>query len=301
MLERFLRPTALIGFLYCVYGITQRVLYNSEICSLEGCTLVKQNIRIDDIWFNIVGALTFLLICLVSHDKKFREPLQALSYCIVAAEGVLLSFQLYTIEMFCSSCLVVAFLFGVVTVCLLGKKVWIGAMILGSVLVISTLMKYPTLSADVSDSRLTDTITERVVVISSTCSHCAELIEKLEEKNALDKVMIVSVDSADGDANSAKGRLYQNADWSNWNNSGVNTLLEVMNITAVPVMIDRTDGAQRVLVGTDAILADILPEEKPAKASLSLSPQSSAFDLSAFSKPEACGIQPDEDCADPVL
>lgn len=188
----------IFAFLGSVLTGTQTILIvmNKEaICFNDGCSVVESLTKVPPFFFNVVGFLYFLTILYVLVKARkgsdgWRQVASLLLLGGMAAEGVLVAFQHFIVEIFCSYCLIV-FCFVIALNLFAGIKqflrsvaAFVAVLVAFSVLQFSapqikpiSLGSYGSIAGERSQGKL-------VLFFSETCVHCEEVIEGLRENNS---------------------------------------------------------------------------------------------------------------------
>lgn len=196
--KRFMR-LALVAFLGAALAIVQvgyLLLTGHAICPTNGCKVVEELVKIPVLWFNIFGACFFLFLLMLSlkaqRSKISLLLFKTLALCGIAAEGVLVSYQIFIVHTYCIYCLA---LFGVLLLLniLLGLRYAFRAtLVFSSVLLIFSLLQfsstdtqmtldhgtYAVKSCDSSSSK------KMYFIFSESCPHCREVLTTLQQCNS---------------------------------------------------------------------------------------------------------------------
>ncbi len=187
----------ILAFFGCVLTGTQTILIvlNKEaICFNDGCSIVESLTKVPPFFFNIAGFLYFLTIFYVLVKARkgldgWRQFASLLLLGGMAAEGVLVAFQHFIVEVFCSYCLIV-FCFVVALNLFAGfKQFFRGVTAFAAVLIAFSVLQfsapqtkpisagtYGTVAGEQQQGKL-------VLFFSETCVHCEEVIDGLRENN----------------------------------------------------------------------------------------------------------------------
>ncbi|MCG2745762.1 MAG: hypothetical protein L6271_17840, partial [Desulfobacteraceae bacterium] len=172
------------------------ILFRGEAaCLNQGCKIVESLIAIPPLYFNLVGFFYFQAACWLFFLARQKGPrLMDLSRLFlltgVAAEGVLIAYQIYVANSLCSYCLI---LFSIVLLlnALAGwKQFTAGISILSGILITSAMLSYgPTALLSKQETINSGTYGTRTCLnpkkelylfFSADCPHCKNVIQALE-------------------------------------------------------------------------------------------------------------------------
>ncbi|MEA1868159.1 MAG: hypothetical protein U9N19_08690 [Thermodesulfobacteriota bacterium] len=194
---RSLQGVIYLSFLACIVIIAQALLIvfkGEAFCVNEGCRIVEALTLMPPFYFNLLGAAYFFSIFCAATITKHRpgtEPLlRILLVSGLAAEGILLGYQTFVANAFCSYCLLI-FLLVVILNSLMGLR----QLTLGLVTVVTQLVIFSLLNFDAAKDplhgltldngtyavrRCSDPIKQLYLIFSEDCPHCYKVIEALE-------------------------------------------------------------------------------------------------------------------------
>lgn len=164
------------------------------LCLNEGCKIVEQLTTVPSLVFNVAGSLYFFSVFLALLQGKRKEGgwlrvARLLLLAGVAAEGVLVGFQHYVAEAFCSYCLIVLALILLLNILSGWRQATAAAAVFCSVLIAFSALQFTPRSqtGDIaldegSYARLTGQGADRDLYLffSSTCPHCEEVIATID-------------------------------------------------------------------------------------------------------------------------
>jgi hypothetical protein len=169
-----------------VFVLTEIVLqsFGKSICYTEGCKVVAQQVRYGDISILIMGLATFFLLALLSLLEQYRSgpgPGRALNLILIVSlscEGFFTGYQAFSIHTPCIFCLIILGIVAVLGILRLlsGERELIAGFV-SMAAVFSMLYFVLPATATVNlpkESRY-------LLFYSKECTHCAEVIKKLEE------------------------------------------------------------------------------------------------------------------------
>jgi hypothetical protein len=208
----------LLAFFGVVGTATQVVLIilsGDILCLNDGCEIVESLTRVPPIVFNIAGCAYFLSLfccffCGRNGSAFWLKSGRLLLTAGMAAEGVLVSFQHYIAQVFCSYCLII-----LGTVVLLNLLVGLRQLFVGLVMFVSVALAFSALEftplVQTDKTALTDGTFARLqrdagdkqlfLFFSATCPHCEDVIATIDEDfacsvnfNPVSRVESVGVD-----------------------------------------------------------------------------------------------------------
>lgn len=303
MLVSFL--AALLGFL--ITGVQSVLIYTQGegVCFNDGCRIVDSLTLVDPLYFNLVGAGYFLILTIgLSRARKGSDlGLRFTSLLLLAglaAEAVLLAFQLIISQALCSYCLIILGLIVLANLFLGLKQLFKGIVIFSAIMIASFSLDYhggtiklePLEKGTMASYRPNDFKTRFTLFISSSCTHCQSVLTSLETNGSC-AVDFNPVDRYDTfsfpDAQAVPG--YQ---------PEINLgFLKRVGITEVPVLLHQEGSTMTLISGEQAIKRFIDQRCRAAlpQASLKSSGQLSSS-YSAPLPPEEDGCTIEEDCED---
>lgn len=210
------RMVSLAGSILTLVQIFLLAGNRNGICFNDGCEIVDSLTSVPPIVLNIGGFLFFQAVfwgLWWAKDNRLRlQYLNILLLAGLAAEGVLVSFQQVIAQVFCTYCLVVLVLVVVLNVLAGFRQVFAGASVLLAVIIGFSSLQFSAPKTDMIkniDSGTFATLSstksnpKRYLFFSSTCRHCENVIESLNEKNSctinfnpIDEITTFSLNSA---------------------------------------------------------------------------------------------------------
>lgn len=189
---------SLLASLLTAIQVLLLVLHGDGLCFNEGCKIVDGLTTVPPLVFNLMGLLYFQTIFWgLLLDRKYPGwPLKTVKVLLLAgmaSEGVLVSFQLFVTEAFCSYCLVVFALIVLLNLFFGQKQLASGTAIFAVVLLAFSSLQFKT--AESAESMTLDRGTFAVrpsgqsgpqlyLFFSSTCQHCENIIETLKTRTS---------------------------------------------------------------------------------------------------------------------
>jgi uncharacterized membrane protein len=305
---------ALIGCL--ITGVQSVLIYvqGEGVCFNEGCKIVDSLTLVDPLYFNIAGFIYFLIAAIgLSRARKGSNLWQRFTSLLLlaglAAEAVLLSFQIIISQALCSYCLIILALIVLANFFMGLKQMFKGIVVFSAVLIASFSLDYhggavipkPLEQGTMARYQPENSSTRLFLFISSSCVHCQSVLDSLKDKpgcaidfNPVDRYDNFSFPGAETVAG-YKPRINLH-------------FLKKLGISEVPVLLDRQDTSMVLIRGGETIKAYIdqqcgprLPEA-PAPATLQSSEQMSSMSTSSLPLPlpgEEEGCEIEQDCEDP--
>lgn len=239
------------------------IYYQGEgLCFNDGCKVVDSLTTVDPLLFNIAGFIFFLLITIGLNQARkgsdlWKRFVSLVLLAALAAEGILLAFQILVSQVFCSYCLIVLTLIVLANVFLGPKQIFKGAVIFGAVLLASfsldyrsinvarapletgTMARYQPAESTVPGRRL-------FLFFSSSCTHCENVIEGLRDNrtctinfNPIDRI----------DSFSFPGAVATEG----YNHEANLRYLKQFGIEKIPVLAERTESSLTLVQGEQEI------------------------------------------------
>lgn len=185
---------SLLAFVVIIAQALLIIFKGEAFCVNEGCRIVEALTLIPPFYFNLLGAAYFFAIFCVAITTKYRSGTEPLLRIILisglAAEGILLGYQIFVANAFCSYCLLIFLL-----VVILNSFMGLRQLTLGLVTIVAQLVMFSLLNFDtVKDPlhgltldngtyavrRCSDPIKQLYLIFSEDCPHCYKVIEALE-------------------------------------------------------------------------------------------------------------------------
>ncbi|MCK4425283.1 MAG: hypothetical protein KAV69_00940 [Deltaproteobacteria bacterium] len=197
MKYRSLRGVIYLSLLAFVVTIAQALLIifrGEAFCVNEGCKIVEGLTLIPPFYFNLLGAASFFTIfcaAIITKQRSGTEPLlRILLVSGLAAEGILLGYQIFVANVFCSYCLLIFLLVVILNVLMGLRQLALGLAIIVVQLFVFSLLNFDTakdplhgLTLDngtYAVRRCSDPVKQLYLIFSEDCSHCYKVIEALE-------------------------------------------------------------------------------------------------------------------------
>ncbi len=300
---------ALIGCL--ITGVQNVLIYiqGEGVCFNESCKIVDSLTLVDPLYFNIAGFFFFLIAAIgLSRARKGSNLWQRFTSLLLlaglAAEAVLLSFQILISQVLCSYCLIILALVVLANLFMGLKQMFKGIVVFSAVLIASFSLDYqgaaftpkPLEQGTMARYQPENSSTRFVLFISSSCAHCQSVLERLKD-NPSCAVDFNPVDRYDGFS-------FPGAETVAGYKPKINLyFLKKLGITEVPVLFDQQDTSMTLIRGSEAIKAYIDQQCGPRlpQTPLQSSEQMSSMSTSSYPLPlpgEEDGCKIEEDCED---
>lgn len=279
------------------------ILYRGDgLCLNEGCEIVDSLTLLPPLYFNIVGFLFFLFISFgISQIRKGSELWQRFTSLLllaaVAAEAVLVCFQYFITDIFCSYCLIIFSLIVLINLFMGLRQTFRSVVIFAAVCMAFSSLNFnvesqstfslddgtlASFKADSSDRQL-------YLFFSSTCTHCESVIEVMREE--------ISCDVNFNPVDQVASFTFPNIDVSPSFEPRVNvSYLKHLGISEVPAMTSIQQQSTTVLKGEKAIVEYLQQHCLPGKSETIAEPQYNQSSSYSFPLPEADGCAVAEDC-----
>lgn len=307
---------AFIGFV--ITGAQTLLIFfrGDSLCLNEGCEIVESLTTVPPLFFNLAGAVYFFAVfrCFAKGRRGSGVWLNCGRLMLLsglATEGVLVSFQHFVAQTFCSYCLIIFSIICLMTILTGLRQIVAGLFVFTAVLVgFSSLQFSPVGSSEMPSlddgtfARLagTDRAADMYLFYSASCVHCEEVIDTLDDDlqcglgfNPVGEVKIIPVPGA-----------VRSAGYSPEVNK---RYLKNLGILEIPVLAVKKSGEIRILKGKKLILdyldANCRPKDLPEagmEQSSIFSGGSTTMSISPYYTPpvedESCSV--DEECDDPL-
>lgn len=250
---------ALIGFLLTGFQALLIYYQGEGLCFNDGCRVIDSLTTVDPLIFNLAGFSFFLLVLIgISRARKgsdlWMRFVSLLLLAGLAAEGVLLAFQLLVSQLFCSYCLIILGLVVVANAFLGLKQLFKSIFILGAVLLASFSLDYrsvttgmvPLESGTMARRQPTDATHQLYLFFSSSCSHCETVLQSLQSSTAcaINFNPIEPITSFSFPEATATGGYRHEVNLR---------FLKTVGIEKIPVLLDKTDSTMTLVHGEQAI------------------------------------------------
>ncbi|WP_456387651.1 vitamin K epoxide reductase family protein [Desulfolithobacter sp.] len=250
-----------LGAFTTLVQVVYLVITDSVICVNQGCSVVESLLRIPPLWFNGVGAFYFFSLVLASIVAGIRPGAQVFLRLLllggIAAEGVLVSYQAFVAQTFCSYCLFICFFIIVMNMLAGWRQACLAVLMFGTELMIFSLLQFHNPGAGkkmfnidhgtYAVKRCASPQRHLYLLFSGNCPHCRRVLDLLSTCTRcevrfnpvqhLDKQVLpdlVPVDSWDPDINVLA--------------------LKIFGIETIPVLIEKRANGMRFIRGEEDII-----------------------------------------------
>lgn len=229
--------------------------------------MVESTLVIPPIWFNAVGGLYFLTLLMIGIAVKRKVGgnisvllLRLLLLCGITAEGVLVSYQIFVVQTFCSYCLFICALIMCMNVLAGWRHALSAFLTFGTVVTLFSLLQFQNPVGEETASGIDKGTyalkkgppSERsfYLLFSEDCPHCHRVMEMLDNSNAQCGVRYNPIDPI------APGILpFPHMTATDSYDPKINrALLKGMEIKTVPILVEKHSGDVRFISGGDAIM-----------------------------------------------
>ncbi len=300
---------ALIGCLLTGGQALLIYIQGEGLCFNNGCEIVDSLTLVDPLIFNLVGFVFFFIAAIgLSRARRgsdlWQRFISLLLLAGLAAEGVLLAFQVIISQALCSYCLIILALIVLANLFMGPKQFFKGAIIFSAILLASFSLDYhggtvrpqPLEEGTMARYQPEQSSKQVYLFISSTCKYCQSVLTSLENSNAC----TINFNPIDSYA----GFSFPDADMAASYSPRINlTFLKKLGILEVPVLLHKEGPSMSLLSGEQAIREFV---EQQCSTTTPLTLQEPIQMSSSYSIPplpigvedEGCKIE--EDCDDPL-
>jgi uncharacterized membrane protein len=280
------------------------LLRGDGMCFNEGCRIVDSLTTVPPLVFNLAGFLYFQSIFwgLLLDRKHPGWPfttVRVLALAGMASEGVLVSFQYFISETFCSYCLVIGLFILLLNISFGPKQIASGVLIFAVVVLAFAGLQFkaPEASEDISLERGTYGLrpadragAELSLFFSSTCRHCENIIELLKTRKSC-AVRFQPIDEI-------YGLDFPGLERAPVYSASVNrNFLKALGIEEIPVLVAKDAGGIRILKGEQPIreYLDLNCQAAPSPADSATSESSPVSGGFLPLQDDACSVSKDCD------
>lgn len=304
------RFVALLGSVITLVQIILLVNDQEALCLNEGCSIVDSLTTIGPVYFNLGGLMFFQAVFwgnwIAGRDAQRRRYVNIILLAGLAAEGVLVSFQHYVAQVFCSYCLIIL-AFVILLNMLAGVRHIIGSTIVfGAVLAGFASLQFsgygssPLQDLDLGTYAIYDAGAaeqeKRYLFFSANCKYCEEIIGSMQEWDRC-TIRFNPIEEI-GEFSFPEARVLKT-----YQPSVNRTLLSSFSIDQIPVLLISSTTGIQVIKGAGAIQENLNDNcktiaEQPAQVGSSTLTGSSIDDLLP---PVDDGCSVSVDCEDPEM
>ena len=297
--------TACIGSLLVVAQIVLLLLGRDGVCVNEGCRIIDSLIAVSPLVINAAGLFFFQAVMwglwLSGEGKRGAPLVETALTAAMASEGLLFAFQRLGAGILCSYCLVILLLVLLLNAFAGRRQIIRGGVVFAVVFLTFSVLRFP--SADIFSlekgtmGRVEGGASKerRHLFFSSSCPHCEDIFQKLEEENICTLYFnpVDSLATPDISGVQAKGAYSFEVN---------RRFLKGLGIDTIPVLLVRDDNGMQVIQGGEGV-ADYL--EAHCRSGTGEFPQKSAgysaaddF-LPSLGEEQSCQVAKDCDDASP--
>lgn len=300
---------ALGGALLAVAQTLLIVFQGDILCLNEGCEIVEKLTTVPPIVFNVAGTLYFLTVFLIlwrgaGGAMVWLGLARLLLLVGMTIEGVLIGFQYYVAEAFCSYCLVVFSIIVLLNLLMGWRQILAATAVFSAVLLAFSSLHF-TPRSESQGMALDEGVYGHLqkeqsknglyLFFSSTCPHCEDVIATLDSSFTCS----LNFNPIDSLEEAPLPGLVMSTEYSPAINRG---FLKNLGITEIPVLVIKGEGEVRILKGKQLIgqyLNDVCREaNEPVEGTSDSSGESGQSTVLPFfsgeSQPDACAV--DQDC-----
>lgn len=259
---RIIQWTALLGCTITAAQIAVILLKGEGFCLNQGCRIVENLTTIPSIFFNLAGLIYFLMIFAAARPAhgKPRPGFDWLSILLLAglaAEGVLIGYQLIVARTFCSYCLIILALVVLLNILRGKKQLLTGSAILLSILAVAGSLNFEASRIMIQAQNLREgtfavkscdyPAAELHLFFSSDCPHCLNVLEAMAGDNncEINFNPIDRLESLD---------LAELTYFPGYNPAINRLLLSLLDIKTIPVLMAVKESGPALIKGERAII-----------------------------------------------
>jgi uncharacterized membrane protein len=261
--DRIIQFFSLLAGAFITLQIALILSKGEALCFNDGCRVVEKLTIIPPLYINLAGLLYFVVLFCASRwsrdrsgSRPERRP-RLLLLLGLAVEGVLVSYQIFVIQTFCTYCFVILAIIVVLNLLCGWQQVRIAAPLFAAILAASAILNFSPASLLALKSETLDSGTYAVrkcavpvkklyLFFSADCSHCKHVLTLLENCNSCE-FHFNPVDSKDTLA--LPGLDYN----PSYNPSLNRIVLSLLNIPAIPVLLVQNQDGLTFIKGEESI------------------------------------------------
>lgn len=254
---------ALAGCVTIMAKVGYLLITDKAFCLDQGCEIVESMLKIPPLWFNYAGAAFFMLLFVTAllarkGNTTVQVLLRTLLICAVAAEGVLLSYQWFVVQVFCSYCLLIFAFIMCMNLISGWRQACLALLILISEIIIFSLLQFnnPAMGTDLYLEDGTYAVKRSSVqpvrqlyfIFSEDCPHCHNVFEVLETT--------VSCEINFNPLKSIEKSPLPGLEPVESYNLMVNAIfLRMLDIDTIPVLIEKRNDGVKFIRGEEQIIS----------------------------------------------
>ncbi len=254
---RISRFIALLGSAFTIVQVLLLLIGDEGICFNDGCHIVDSMTTIPPIWFNVGGFVFFQIIYwglkYVTKDGWYLNFIRLFLLGAISAEGVLVSFQYFVADVFCSYCLII-FAHIVLLNLLAGtRQIFSGIAAFAAIVAAFMALQFGVIQNNLIESLHVGSFgavpgrseEARYLFFSSECSHCEEILAHLEGAG-----FAVSLNPIDEIEDVPLPGVRKNVEYDYKVNRA---LLQTLGIEKVPALMINSESEYKIITGSDKI------------------------------------------------
>ena len=287
-------------------GQSMYVLFQGGIyCLNEGCEIVERLTRVPPLYFNLAGLLYFSAIVFSlwqgrDGGKFWMRALRFLLLAGCAAEGVLISFQLFVSKAYCIYCLIIFSIIVLLNLLAGLREFFSGCALFATVLAVFSSLQFvgredfSLLEGSSAMLGKENQMPGHFLFFSSTCRHCEEVISHLKPETTCS----IRFNPIDSPTNFSLPGVRRFAKYQPEVNRA---FLKHLDINEIPVMVVREEKKTTVMQGKQQIIDYLQEKCLPGKSQLDSSSTNSSqssvsppmFSTSPNNQDESCSVNKD--------
>ncbi len=259
---RIIQWTALLGVIITTAQIAVILFKGEAFCLNQGCRIVENLTAIPPVYFNLAGLLYFLVIFAAARPAagKPRSGVDWLGILLLtglAAEGVLISYQLIVAQTFCSYCLIILALVVLLNILRGKKQLLTGSAIFFAILAVAGSLNFGASRIMIQSQNLREgtfaiksaayPAGELHLFFSSDCPHCQNVLDAMAGGNncEINFNPIDRLESLD---------LAELTYFPEYNPTINRLLLSLLDIKTIPVLMSVNEPGPALIKGEAAII-----------------------------------------------
>ncbi len=254
---RISRFIALLGSAFTLVQVFLLLIGDEGICFNDGCHIVDSLTSIPPVWFNVGGFVFFQIVYwglkYVYKEGWYLNLIRLFLLGAISAEGVLVSFQYFVADVFCSYCLII-FAHIVLLSLLVGiRQIFSGVAAFTAIVIAFASLQFTGMQDNLIDSLHIGSFgaipgkdeATRYLFFSSECRHCEELLAYLNGAG-----LAVSFNPIDEIEDVPLPEVRKNVKYDYKVNRA---LLQTLGIKKVPVLMINSESEYNIIIGSDEI------------------------------------------------
>ncbi len=255
---------ALAGWATIMAQIGYTLITDQAFCPDIGCEIVASMLKIPPLWFNLAGGTFFLALFILAllarkGNLNIQVLLRVLLLCGLAAEGVLISYQWFVVQVFCSYCIVIFAFILLMNIISGWRQACLGVLIISSQILVFSLLQFNNPALGINNLSLADgtsAIKRSVVpsdrqlffIFSEDCPHCHNIFEVLKTTE-LCEVKLNPIHQIE------QSPLPDLEPVDSYNLTVNIKILRMLDINTVPVLIEKRNDGVELIRGEKQIIS----------------------------------------------